>query len=131
MNKNGFILAGSILAILSGRLYVGLGGNLNYSFLGYQLHHFYYGISLLILAGILKVRNKVPEPLILFIIGLGLGYISDEFDLLLSIGRSYTLQLYNAPLNLATDVILVLVLFRLSQTHNYVHGFLPGTEHAL
>jgi hypothetical protein len=131
MNKNGFILAGSILAILSGRLYVGLGGNLNYSFLGYQLHHFYYGISLLILAGILKVRNKVPEPLILFIIGLGLGYISDEFDLLLSIGRSYTLQLYNAPLNLAADVILVLVLFRLSQTHNYVHGFLPGTEHAL
>ena len=131
MNKNGFILAGSILAILSGRLYVGLGGNLNYSFLGYQLHHFYYGISLLILAGILKVRNKVPEPLILFIIGLGLGYISDEFDLLLSIGRSYTLQLYNAPLNLAADVILVLVLFRLSQTHNYVYGFLPGTEHAL
>ena len=131
MNKNGFILAGSILAILSGRLYVGLGGNLNYSFLGYQLHHFYYGISLLILAGILKVRNKVPEPLILFIIGLGLGYISDEFDLLLSIGRSYTFQLYNAPLNLAADVILVLVLFRLSQTHNYVHGFLPGTEHAL
>ena len=131
MNKNGFILAGSIVAIVSGRLYVGLGGNLNYSFLGYQLHHFYYGISLLILAGILKVRNKVPEPLILFIIGLGLGYISDEFDLLLSIGRSYTLQLYNAPLNLAADVILVLVLFRLSQTHNYVHGFLPGTEHAL
>ena len=131
MNKNGFILAGSILAILSGRLYVGLGGNLNYSFLGYQLHHFYYGLSLLILAGILKIKSEVPEPLILFIIGLGLGYISDEFDLLLSIGRSYTLQLYNAPLNLAADVILVLVLFRLSQTHNYVHGFLPGTEISL
>ena len=131
MNKNGFILAGSILAILSGRLYVGLGGNLNYSFLGFQLHHFYYGISLLILAGILKIKSEVPEPLILFIIGLGLGYISDEFDLLLSIGRSYTLQLYNAPLNLAADVILVLVLFRLSQTHNYVHGFLPGTESSL
>ena len=130
MNKNGFILAGSILAILSGRLYVGLGGNLNYSFLGYQLHHFYYGISLLILAGIMKVK-KVPESLIFFIVGLGLGYISDEFDLLLSIGRSYTLQLYNAPLNLAMDVILVLVLFRLSQTHNYVHGFLPGTEISL
>ena len=131
MNKNGFILAGSILAILSGRLYVGLGGNLNYSFLGFQLHHFYYGISLLILAGILKVRNKAPEPLILFIIGLGLGYISDEFDLLLSIGRSYTLQLYNAPLNLAADTILILVLFRLSRSPDYFHGFLPGTESSL
>jgi hypothetical protein len=131
MNKNGFILAGSILAILSGRLYVGLGGNLNYSFLGYQLHHFYYGISLLILAGILKIKSKVPESVILFLTGMALGYIVDESDLLLSIGRSYTLELYNAPLNLSMDIILVLVLFRLSQTHNYVHGFLPGTEHVL
>jgi hypothetical protein len=131
MNKNGFILAGSILAILSGRLYVGLGGNLNYSFLGFQLHHFYYGISLLILAGILKIKSKVPESVILFLTGLGLGYISDEFDLLLSIGRPYTLQLYNAPLNLAADTILILVLFRLSRSPDYFHGFLPGTEHAL
>ena len=131
MNKNGFILAGSILAILSGRLYVGLGGNLNYSFLGFELHHLYYGVSLLVLAGILRIRNKVPASVLLFIIGLGLGFITDEFDLLLSIGRPYTLQLYNAPLNLAMDVILVLVLFRLSQTHNYVHGFLPGTEISL
>ena len=130
MNKNGFILAGSIVAIVSGRLYVGLGGNLNYSFLGYQLHHFWYGISLLIFAGIMKVK-KVPESLIFFVVGLGLGYISDEFDLLLSIGRPYTLELYNAPLNLTADTILLLVLFRLSQTHNYVHGLLYDTEHVL
>jgi hypothetical protein len=131
MNRYGFALAGSISAIISARLYVALGGSLNYSFLGYQLHHFWYGVSLLILAGILRIRNKVPASVILFLTGLGLGYISDEFDLLLSIGRPYTLQLYNAPLNLAMDVILVLVLFRLSQTHNYVHGFLPGTESSL
>ena len=131
MNKNGFILAGSILAILSGRLYVGLGGNLNYSFLGFQLHHFYYGLVLLILGGVLKIKSKVPESVILFLTGLGLEYISDEFDLLLSIGRPYTLQLYNAPLNLAADTILILVLFRLSRSPDYFHGFLPGTEHAL
>ena len=130
MNKNGFILAGSIVAIVSGRLYVGLGGNLNYSFLGYQLHHFWYGISLLIFAGILKLR-KVPEPLIFFIVGLGLGFISDEFDLLLSIGRPYTLELYNAPLNLAMDTILILVLFRLSRSPDYFHGFLPGVERSI
>lgn len=131
MNRYGFALIGSLSAITSARLYVALGGSLNYSFLGYQLHHFWYGVSLLIFAGILSIRNKVPASVILFLTGLGLGYISDEFDLLLSIGRSYTLQLYNAPLNLAADVILVLVLFRLSQTHNYVHGFIPGTESSL
>ena len=131
MNRYGFALAGSISAIISARLYVALGGSLNYSFLGYQLHHFYYGISLLILAGILRIRNKVPASVILFLTGMALGFITDESDLLLSIGRPYTLQLYNAPLNLAMDVILVLVLFRLSQTHNYVHGFLPGTESSL
>ena len=130
MNKNGFILAGSIVAIVSGRLYVGLGGNLNYSFLGYQLHHFYYGVSLLILAGILKLR-KVPESLIFFVVGLGLGYVCDEFDLLLSVGRAYTLELYNAPLNLTADTILILVLFRLSRTPDYFHGFLPGVERSI
>jgi hypothetical protein len=130
MNKNGFILAGSIVAIVSGRLYVGLGGNLNYSFLGYQLHHFYYGVSLLILAGIMKVK-KVPESLIFFVVGMALGFIFDEFDLILSIGESYSLELYDNPVNVAMDLILVLFLFRLSQSHNYVHGLLYDTEHVL
>jgi hypothetical protein len=128
MNRYGFALISSISAIISARLYVGLGGSLNYSFLGYQLHHFWYGISLLILAGIMKVK-KVPESLIFFVLGLGLGYVCDESDLLLSIGRPFTIQLYLAPLNLAMDIILILTLFKLSQTHNYVHGFLPGVEH--
>ena len=131
MNKNGFILAGSILAILSGRLYVGLGGNLNYSFLGFELHHLYYGVSLLVLAGILRIRNKVPASVLLFIIGLGLGFITDEFDLILSIGESYSLELYDNPVNVAMDLILVLFLFRLSQNHAYVHGLLYDTEHVL
>ena len=130
MNKNGFILAGSLTAIVSARTYVALGGGLDFSIFNHTLHHFYYGVALLILAGIMKVK-KVPESLIFFIVGLGLGYVCDEFDLLLSIGRPYTLQLYNAPLNLAADTILILVLFRLSRSPDYFHGFLPGTEHAL
>ena len=130
MNRYSYSLLGSLIAIISARAYVSLGGSLNFTIFNHTLHHLYYGLVLLILAAILKVR-KVPEPLILFIIGLGLGFITDEFDLLLSIGRPYSLELYNAPLNLAMDVILVLVLFRLSQTHNYVHGFLPGTESSL
>ena len=113
MNKYGFALIGSLTAIISARFYVALGGSLNYSFLGYQLHHFYYGLSLLIVAGILK-RIKASESLISFIIGMALGYIADESDLLLSIGRPYTLQLYNNPLNFAMDIILLLTLWKLS-----------------
>ena len=128
MNKYGFALAGSLTAIISARLYVGLGGSLDFTIFNHVLHHFYYGISLLILAGIMKVK-KVPESLIFFVLGLGLGYVCDESDLLLSIGRPFTIQLYLAPLNLAMDIILILTLFKLSQTHNYVHGFLPGVEH--
>ena len=131
MNRYGFALAGSISAIISARLYVALGGSLNYSFLGYQLHHFYYGISLLVIAAILKVRNKAPESVILFLTGMGLGFICDESDLLLSIGRPYTMQLYYAPLNLAMDTILILVLFRLSENRNYVHGLLYDSERVL
>ena len=113
MNKYGFALLGSLSAILSARLYVALGGSLNYSFMGYQLHHFYYGLSLLVVAGILK-RIKASESLISFIIGMALGFIADESDLLLSIGRPYTLYLYNQPLNLGMDVILILTLWKFS-----------------
>ena len=113
MNRYSFALIGSLSAIISARLYVGFGGNLNYSFLGHLLHHFYYGIGLLVIAGILK-RIKASESIISFIIGMALGFIADESDLLLSIGRSYTLQLYNDPLNLAMDIILILTLWKLS-----------------
>ena len=131
VNKYGFALIGSLTAITSARLYVGLGGSLNFSILGHELHHFYYGITLLIIAAILKIKSKVPESLIFFIIGLGLGYLCDEFDLLLSIGRPYTLELYDNPVNVAMDLILVLILFRLSRSHNYVHGLLYGAERVL
>ena len=113
MNRYSFALIGSLSAIISARLYVGFGGNLNYSFLGHELHHFYYGIGLLVIAGILK-RIKASESLISFIIGMALGFITDEFDLLLSIGRPYTLYLYNQPLNLAADIILILTLWKFS-----------------
>ena len=113
MNKYGFALIGSISAILSARLYVSLGGSLNFSIFNHTLHHFYYGIALLVIAGILK-RIKASESLISFIIGMALGFIADESDLLLSIGRSYTLQLYNDPLNLAMDIILILTLWKFS-----------------
>jgi hypothetical protein len=132
MNRYRFALLGSLSAIISARLYVGFGGSLNFSFLGHELHHFYYGISLLIFAGILK-RKGVSELLIFFIVGLGLGYIFDEFDLLLSFGKPYTMRLYDNPINISMDTILILIFFRLNQTHDrvYVNGLLYDSESAL
>ena len=130
MNRYSYSLLGSLIAIVSARVYVALGGGLDFTIFNHTLHHFYYGVALLILAAILKVR-KFPESLIFFILGMALGYVADEFDLLLSIGKPYSMQLYYAPLNLAMDTILILVLFRLSENRNYVHGLLYDTEHVL
>ena len=79
------------MAIISARSYVYAGGPLNFTFMNHQIHHFYYGIFLLFIALILK-RIDLPG-LIPFIVGLGLGYITDEADLLIFIGRDYTMQL--------------------------------------
>ena len=94
MNRYGFALLGSLSAILSARMYVALGGSLNYYFLGYQLHHFWYGLSLLIVVGILK-RIKASESLISFTTGMALGFIADEFDRFLSIGMSLDKENFN------------------------------------
>lgn len=130
MNRYLPALIGSIFAIVLSRSYVFMGGSLNFSFFGHQLHHLYYGLSILILLPILK-RKGLSHQWIFFLIGFSLGLVSDEADLLLSIGSPYTLRLYDNPVNIAMDLILVLVLFRLSQTHAYVCGLLYDTEHVL
>ena len=130
VNKYGFALAGSLVAIILSRSYVSLGGSLNFSFLGHELHHLYYGLSILVLLPILRKRG-LSYQWIYFLFGFSLGLITDEFDLILSIGESYSLELYDNPVNIAMDLILVLVLFRLSQNHAYTHGFLVDTERSL
>lgn len=123
-------MIGSLTAIISARLYVGLGGSLNFSIFNHTIQYLYYGIGLILIAGILK-KTRAPESLLLFIVGMSLGYIADESDIFLSIGRPYTMKLYNTPLNLAMDVILVLVLLQLSETHGYVNGLLYDSETVL
>ena len=127
MNRYGFALIGSISAILSARLYVSLGGSLNFSIFNHTLHHFYYGLSLLVVAGLLRIRNKVPESLIFFVIGLGLGFVTDEFNLLVNIGQRYTLAMYDNPVNLAMDTFLLIALMKLSQPQRVLY-YLPERE---
>ena len=130
MNKYGFALIGSIASIVSARLYVGLGGPLNFSILGHSLHHFYYGVGLLILAGILKLRKIDLPGLIPFLTGAGLGFITDETTLIIFIGHAYTMQLYDSPINISMDVLLLLGLWKLSSAQE---DYLPisGPEVAI
>ena len=130
VNKYGFALAGSLVAIILSRSYVSLGGSLNFSFFGHQLHHLYYGLSILILLPILK-KKGLSYSWTYFLVGFSLGLIADEFNLILSVGESYSLELYDNPVNIAMDLILVLILFRLSQNHAYVHGLLVDVERSL
>ena len=102
-----------MVSIASARLYVGFGGSLDFSILGHELHHFYYGIGLLILAGIMSLK-KLSPGLIFFIVGMGLGLITDETTLLIFIGRAYTLLLYDSPINISMDILLLIGLLRLS-----------------
>ena len=120
MNKYGFALIGSITSIASARLYVGFGGPLDFSILGHSLHHFYYGVSLLILSGILRLKRINPN-LIAFIVGLSLGYITDETTLIMFIGHAYTMQLYDSPINISMDILLLIGLLRLSAQGDYLH----------
>ena len=130
MNKYGFSLLGSLVAIILSRSYVLLGGSLNFFFIGHELHHLYYGIGILILLPILRKRG-LSYQWIYFLFGFALGLVSDEADLLLSIGSAYTLRLYDNPINFATDLILILTFFRLSQNHSYINGLLYDSETVL
>ena len=87
MNKFGFALADFLTAIMPARSNVDLGDSLNFSILNHALHHFYHSTCMLIISRSLK-RKGVSEPFNLFVIGMALGYIADESDLLLSIGMS-------------------------------------------
>ena len=86
--------------------------------------------GILILLPILK-KKGISYQWIYFLIGFSLGLVSDEADLLLSIGSAYTLRLYDNPINFATDLILILTFFRLSQNHSYINGLLYDSETVL
>jgi hypothetical protein len=94
----------------------------------HQLHHFYYGVALLILALILKKINA-PEGLIYLVLVIGLGYICDKSGLLFSIGRTYSMALYGTPLNISMDIVLIVSLWRLSQqSSKYRYSMAYGSE---
>lgn len=117
MNHNRFCPAfiGSCLGVIVARFYVEAGLPLRIIIYGRVLHHADYGIALLIitLAAILgakAVGSRIPWRLISGVVGFSVALVIDEINIFMNFGRRYTLTLYNNPVNVIADLILVLSL---------------------
>ena len=114
----GFILLGAVVAILMARIFVSATGITQVYFYGYKLHHFYYGVVIIIAAWFALVVSdvmeiSVPDKFLSFAIGAGLGLIADEITLLVHIGN-FTLADYYNPINYLSDFLLVVILLILT-----------------
>ena len=108
-------VVGSILGITVARFYVYMSGSLDIVILGHVLHHIDYGFAILILVALALIVVRIlglctPARLISGIIGFSLGLITDEINIFMNIGRRYNLSMYNSPVNMIADLILVVCL---------------------
>lgn len=97
-----YLLLGSITSIFLARSYVALGGPLALTYNGLVLHHFYYGLLFIVVGGLTALTYRVfMTPIftrfLFLLIGGGLGLITDEINIITSVGHPYTLALYYAP----------------------------------
>jgi hypothetical protein len=79
----------SIVGFYGARLFVVLFPNTNFMVFGYHIHHLYYGVVLVLLAGSLALTFKGVRlgRLSAIFYGLGLGIIMDELGLFLTEGN--------------------------------------------
>jgi len=87
---------------------------------GYRIHHFFYGIGLLIIGGWLGCTNHGPRMtrISAVLYGGGLGLVTDEFGLLLTFGDYWSSQSYVFFLIFS----LVLLLLLLVETYKLVNA---------
>lgn len=109
------LLLGALATVIAARIFVFATGITQVYFYGYKLHHFYYGIIMVIAAWFALVVSDVLkisfyDRFLSFAIGAGLGLIADEITLLANFNH-YTLGDYYNPINYLSDSILLAVLF--------------------
>ncbi|MCW1293842.1 MAG: hypothetical protein QXJ12_00280 [Candidatus Parvarchaeota archaeon] len=106
-----------VIAILAARSYVYFGGDLNLSISGVVIHHYMFGIILMMISGVciffLDSRFISSNKLRIFfasIFGAGLGLVTDEISFIFSAASFYSLvQYYSAAGLMAEAVILVII----------------------
>jgi hypothetical protein len=106
---------GSCVGIVTARTYVEAGGPLGIMLYGRVLHHVDYGIALLVLSiilvlGVRSTMIRMPSKPISGLLGFSIALITDEINIFLNFGRRYTLLLYNSPVNVIADIVLVVSL---------------------
>ncbi len=89
---------------------------------GYRIHHFFYGIGLLILGGWLGYTNRGPRitRIAAVLYGGGLGFVTDEFGLLLTFGDYWASPSYVFFL-LFSLVLLLLILLEMYNRCGRIH----------
>ncbi|MFG1461003.1 MAG: hypothetical protein AAE987_06470 [Thermoplasmataceae archaeon] len=117
MNHNRIFHAfiGSCVGIVAAWTYVEAGGPLGVMFYGRVLHHVDYGFALLVLAimivlGVRAMGIRIPWKPISGLLGFSIALITDEVNIFLNFGRRYTILLYNSPVNVIANLVLVVSL---------------------
>ena len=67
-----------ILTILIIRILIGV-NDLDIKIFGYELHHFYYGITLIVIINIAMIFGRFHPKLYLVLSAIGIGLVADEF----------------------------------------------------
>ncbi|MBE5729276.1 hypothetical protein IG206_00560 [Candidatus Parvarchaeota archaeon] len=112
-----YLFVSFIIAILAARSYVYFGGDLNISFDGIVIHHYMYGIVLMMVSGVSIffldsrfVRSNRLRIFFAILFGVGLGLVADEISFIFSAASFYSLTQYYSGFGLIAEaVILVLV----------------------
>ncbi len=116
-----YVVIGFFSAVIIARAYIYFGGDLNLTLSGVTLHHFFYGIVLVIFSGLAsffyyeeKFRMPRLKYFLAWLFGLGVGFITDETSFLITAGQVYTLNQYNSIQNaIAEAIIMAVILFML------------------
>lgn len=95
-----------------GRPDVGFAVGANIILFGYHIHHFYFGLALLVASGWMAIveSERVSGDTLAVIFGVGLGLVMDEIGLLLTWGDYYSRATYLVSL-LLLGIFLNVVLF--------------------
>jgi Ca2+/H+ antiporter len=113
-----YVLIGALLAIVVARTYVFLGGTTDVVINGITFHHFFFGVALIAVVGILAfivnakvLRNRRIMRFLAFLFGFGIGLVVDETNLFLIGGLNYTGFQYYLPADVVAEFVVVLIMF--------------------
>ncbi|HLD97396.1 MAG TPA: hypothetical protein VI934_03575 [Candidatus Nanoarchaeia archaeon] len=99
-----------LLSFTASRLVAYLFPSVNFFIGNYHIHHFYYGIGMVIASNWISLISNRERPMLIAatLFGIGLGFIADEAGLLLTCTSPLTLECdYNARITLDIFIFIV------------------------